>query len=778
MNPLTNELLYTHPADRWTDCSLIGSGRLGATIYGGVNEERIGLNEETIWMGRREDRSNPKAREALPKLRRLLFDGKLSEAEALARETIVSSPSKFGAYTPFADLLIYDNIEPWRDGIKPKYYDYHDYERHLDLSTGILTVSYTKNGVLYTREYFASYPDNVIVMRFSNDGDLPMDLTMGFVRGFDYVVSAPDLKTVMYTDTLCEGGVTFAGAMRVQTEKGTAETTKIPSDLGYMPAYMMVNRANYITIFVAIRTDFDGGDPLDCIRDLDSAVEKGYEQLKKDHIADFRSQYERFSIHLGGTAEDSKPRNTLAWLDEAHDGDVSPAFAELTMNAMRYMFISASRKGGKPSNLQGVWNHMMHPSWESDYHTTVNLQINYWPAHAWGLHEDVEPLLDWIESLVPSGTQAAQRVYGTRGWTVHHASDLFGYATPLFDIVGIWPVGGPWLCRHLYDYYLHTGDKQMLRDKLIPIMKGSAEFMMDFMIPAPENTPYAGMLVTNPSVSPENIYIRPDTQEHGMLCFAPTMDVEIAQDLFTLLIEAIEAIREDEPDFETEFLAECKNTLGSLPPVRISKRYGGIMEWVEDYEDEDPGHRHVSHLYGVYPGWSITPSKTPELAAAAQKNIDRKFEAGYHGQGWSLGWIANILARLNNAEGAYAIMTKIFREQLLPNFMVNAHGQGQVGDAMALPAAMLETIAQSHGEEIVLLPCLPSAWPEGEVHGMGLRGGYTLDMSWKDGKVVNAVLKKAFPGKEKKVRVASAGEYRISYCENGDISVQKVDQAV
>lgn len=776
MNRLTNELFYRRPAERWTEGCPIGSGRLGAVIHGRVNEEIICLNEETIWMGRREDRSNPRAKKDLPELRRLLFEGKLAEAEALARRSLVSRPQKFGAFTPFADLAIEENDEPLREGVKEKYYSYTDYERRLDLSTGIVTVSYLRNGVRYTREYFASYPDNVIVIRFTNDGGVPMDLSAAFRRGYDMVGAAPDLETLIYEGTLCEGGVSFAGALRVLTDSGKAETNKIASDFGYMPPAMSVSRACGITFLFAARTDFDGGNPRDCLNDLSLAAEKGFDRLKEDHVRDFREQYGRFALSLG--SEEGVPRDTLEWLDEAHHGLVTPAFAELVMNAERYYFISASREGCKPSNLQGVWNQKMHPSWESDYHTNVNLQINYWPSHAWGLHEDVLPLIDWIESIVPSGSQAVRQLYGTRGWTVHHASDLFGYATPVFDVVGIWPLGGPWLCRHLYEYYLYTGDENLLRTKIYPIMKGSCEFLLDFLIPAPENSPLAGMLVTNPSVSPENIYIRPDTEEHGMLAFAPTMDVEICMDFFEFFVEALEILRKKEPDLDTELLTEAREALRRLPPIRVSSRYGGIMEWVEDYEDEDPGHRHVSHLYGAYPGHSIDPGKTPDLAAAAQRTVNRKMAAGYHGQGWCLGWIASILARLGNGEGAFEMMTRVFREQYLPNLMVNSHGQPQVGDAMAVPAAMLETLAWSHGDEIVLLPCLPEAWPEGEVKGMCLRGGYTLSMRWEKGRIVKARLEKTLPGREKAVKTGCGGSYRITRDEkSGGVLVEPQKKA-
>lgn len=756
----TNNIYYERPAERWTECCPIGSGRLGAMLYGKVSEDLVQLNEETIWAGCRQDVNNPKAAAALPKLRQLIFEGKIQEAQTMARECMISVPPIFGAYEPFADLIIQtsDLVHAGQETF-PKSYDYTDYNRSLSLAHGISRVEFSKNDVRYHREYFASYPDNVIVIRYTNDGGLPMDLFVSLNKGSENVSEVASDNTIFYSSRLGEKGVDFCGAVRVVAEPAPGHSGPCVQTLSFTQSLLIITGASAVTFYVAVTSDFWGGDKKDCFLQLDRAVEKGYDAVKETHIRDFSGCYERFYMELG-SGEETEPLPVPKWLDEIHSGHIKPDFTELYMNYTRYLLISASRPGCLPSNLQGVWNDKVHPMCESDYHTNINIQMNYWPAHSWGLDECVRPLVDWLEALVPTGETAARKNYGANGWTVHHCSDIFGYASPNFDVVGLWPVGGPWMCRHLYEYWLYTKDYEMMRSRLYPIIRGSAAFILDFLVEAPKGSACPGALVTNPSVSPENEYLLPDGGS-GMLTYAAAMDIEIITDLFDLCKVLIKEIQKLEPDFDSSFYEAIDNAGARLPKIKISARHGGIQEWIEDYEEKDPGHRHVSQLYGVYPGTSINPEKTPELAKAAVRTIERKYEAGYDGQGWSLGWIAAICARLGQGDKGYDVICEIYRRHILPNLMINAHGFPQVGDAMGGPSAILEMLVQSHGDEIVLLPALPKALPEGKIRGMRLRGGVTLDMDWKDGRLLKAVVCSEMPGTMMPVRVGTAGAYEI-----------------
>lgn len=753
----TNQLLYHRPAERWTEASPLGCGRLGMMVYGRVNEECISLNEDSLWMGNGEDRTNPKALKHLEEVRKFILDGQLEKAEQLAQETLVSSPQKFGPYTTFGEFMIQELDETDRQGKKPKYYSYKNYERRLNLQTGILTITYQKQNITYTREYFVSYPDQVMVIHMKNDGGVPMDYATAFMDGANDISAVLDDEILIHERLLSEGGISCCGAVCAMTNNGPALTNRILNAKGYLRPLLMIRKASEVTFYLSITSDFDNEDPRNSIEVVKRAREKGYEKVKEDHIQDFTSYYNRFVLEFADGFEEI---DTMELLDKAHDGLITPGFIELYMNSLRYLFLSSSRAGSKPSNMQGVWNEQKHPIWESDYHTNVNLQMNYWPSKAWNLEESVMPLCDWIESIVPAGRVAMKKTYGVDGWSVHHCSNLFGFSNIAFGIVGIWPLGGLWLCKELYDYYDYTGDKKILKERFYPIMKEAFLFLKQFLIKAPEGSECPGKYITCPSVSPENVYINAKG-EHGMLTYMPTMDISLIQDFLTIYEEVVREIDCDETELEA--IHEIKE---NLPEVQISQRTGGIQEWIEDYEEEDPGHRHVSQLYGVFPGQSITPETTPELCEAAKKSIQRKLDQGYHGQGWCLGWISNILARLRDGEKAFEFLRKILEEQLLPNMMVNSHGYPQVGDAMSGPSALLEMLAQSHTDKIVLLPCLPKELPNGHLKGMRLRGGYELEMTWKDGELVKAVLEKVHPGKEKEVVYSSRHSYRITKNEN------------
>jgi alpha-L-fucosidase 2 len=489
-------------------------------------------------------------------------------------------------------------------------------------------------------------------------------------------------------------------------------------------------------LYITAATTFRSSDPAaEAAAVMERALAKGWDTVKRDHIKDYQRLYNRFELELSGTGP-AVPggTDTAGWLELIRNGREDPEFYALYSNYCRYLLISDSRPGSLPANLQGIWNDMLDPPWQSDFHTNVNFQINYWPVETYNLSECHLPVFDWLERMVPCGKDTAKRLYGARGWVFHHCTDIWGMASPVFGLLGIWPMGALWCCRDLYEYYLHTQDGALIRDRGFVLLKGAVEFMLDFLVEAPENTPWAGYLVTNPSHSPENRYYAEDGSA-AYFTWAATLDIELLHDMFGICIEFIDVLAADDPGFEAPFKGRLQETLARLPPIRISPGTGGIQEWIYDYKEVEPGHRHVSHLYACYPGTGITPEKTPELAEAAAKTIYRRYENGYDSQGWSMGWIANIWARLRNREEVYKSLQDVMRNHILYNLFINAHGNPQVGDMQSSGSAILEALAQSHDGVIRLLPALPRAWSSGSVRGFKLRGGHELEMKWEGGEL-------------------------------------------
>lgn len=747
-NQPTEVLRYNRPAEAWTEALPIGNGRLGAMIFGGVNRDTIQLNEETVWGGYRSDKNNYQAKKALPEVRRLIFAGEIEKASKLASDTMISVPSRFGSYQTLGEIT----IQPADKS------DYSEYSRRLDVTNAVASVSYASKGTGYNREYFVSAVDQVIVIRYSCDKPRGITLNVNFTRAKEAIDGRLGNDAIEVSGRLGEKGVCFYSALRMKCEGG-----KVSLDQWYRgDTTAHVVNADSATFFLAANTNYHGADPREeCLKTLNAAYDKGYDNIRQDHIREYRSMYDRFSIELSdGTEKKRYPSTTSEWLEEIRSGQISPEFAALYVNYSRYLLLSSSRPGCLPSNLQGIWNDLYIAPWESDYHPNINMQMNYWPGEAYNLSECCEPVFDWLEALAVPGSLTAKVHYNADGWVIHHCSDIFGYTPPNGSILGVWPFGGAWMCMHLYEHYLYTNDGVFLKEKAYPLIKGAVRFLLDFMIEAPEGTACPGCLVTNPSHSPENSFIALDGSA-GMLTYSATMDTEIISDLFTACLKTINILRIEEKDFDKAFQDEISAALKRLPPVKVSRRTGGIQEWAEDFEEKDIGHRHVSHLYGVYPGGMISPEKTPELAMAAKRTLGRKFESGYDGQGWSLSWIACIWARLLEPEKAYAALQEIFERHILYNLMISAHGYPQVGDAQGIPAALLEMLAQSHDDKISLLPALPKAWPNGSVKGMKLRYGYTLDMSWENGRLVNATLYMDTFCKDVPIKIDCKGRYKF-----------------
>ncbi|WP_339311616.1 glycoside hydrolase family 95 protein [Paenibacillus sp. FSL M7-0896] len=753
------KLRYRQPAAVWEEALPLGNGHMGAMVFGGTDKELISLNEDTLWSGFPRDTNNYEALRYLKRTRELIAAGQYGEAEDMVNAHMLGVNAQ--AYMPLGDLIL----------TQPGAENYTAYERELDLDSGIARVNYQTGQGGFTREVFISTPDQVGVVHLTSDQPGGIQLELALDSQLQHSVSPGEgdrlvMKgrcpshiadnyhqdhplAVLYEEGL---GVAFELHLHAQVTGGSVR---------YSAGKLVITGADRVLLLLAAGTDYEevrsrashrtasAAQHLEavvspaelCAGRLSAAAGKTYEELFARHVADHQAIFRRMDLELGG--HEAEERFTDERLSAYRDGAEDPALEALLFQYGRYLLMGSSRAGTQAANLQGIWNPHVQPPWNSNYTTNINTQMNYWLAEVCNLSECHEPLLELIKELSETGARTAAIHYGARGWVAHHNVDLWRASTPSGGDASwaFWPMGGVWLCRHLWEHYEFNPDMKYLGETAYPLMKGAVLFCLDWLVEGPE-----GWLVTSPSTSPENRFITQD----GRACsisMGSAMDMSLIAELMQHCLEAARILGVD-----AELQEELEQTLARLSPLRISKD-GRVQEWLYDFAEAEPGHRHVSHLYSLYPGNRINRRDTPELLEASRLTLEQRVASGGGHTGWSCAWLINLYARLADGDAAYGYVRTLLTRSVYPN-LFDAHPPFQIDGNFGAAAGIAEMLLQSHLGELTLLPALPGAWKNGRIRGLKARGGYEVDMEWQAGVLVSA-----------RITVKCDGMLRLSYAQ-------------